>query len=85
MGAVDSTSVDKDQHMMWYTDAPIITKEGRDTLGFLIHPFFISLGADVATNLIYHGVDLDRKHTQLIVIPNFLNKLLEPLMQLKTI
>ena len=57
MGAVDSTSVDKDQHMMWYTDAPIITKEGRDTLGFLIHPFFISLGADVATNLIYHGVD----------------------------
>lgn len=56
MGAVESTSVDKNTNHIWYTDAPILTREGRDALGFLIHPHFISLGADVATYLIYHGV-----------------------------
>ena len=57
IGAVDSTSVDKNQDHYWYTDAPIATKEARDALGYLIHPHFISLGADVATNIVYRSVD----------------------------
>ena len=57
IGAVDSTSVDKSKDHDWYTDAPIVTKEGRDALGYMIHPYFISLGADVATNIVYASVD----------------------------
>jgi hypothetical protein len=34
MGAVESTSVDKSPIHDWYTDAPIITREGRDALGY---------------------------------------------------
>ena len=49
--------MDKSPIHDWYTDAPIITREGRDALGYLIHPHFISLGADVATNIIYKSVD----------------------------
>jgi len=57
IGAVDSTSVDKCQEHEWYTDAPIVTKEGIVALGYMIHPHFISLGADVATNIVYRSVD----------------------------
>lgn len=57
IGAVDSTSVDKCQEHEWYTDAPIATKEGIDALGYMIHPHFISLGADVATTIVYRSVD----------------------------
>lgn len=56
LGAVNSTSVDKDiSKIGWYCDAPILTAKGRDALGYLIHPHFISLGADVATWMIYSG------------------------------
>ena len=59
LGAVDSTSVDKEvgKSTGWYCDAPILTSKGRDALGYLIHPHFISLGADVVTFKIYKGVD----------------------------
>jgi hypothetical protein len=57
IGAVDSTSVDKCQKHEWYTDAPIATREGIDALGYLIHPHFISLGADVATYMVYSSVN----------------------------
>lgn len=57
LGAVNSTSVDKDVSKIgWYCDAPILTREGRDALGYLIHPHFVSLGADVATWVIYSSV-----------------------------
>ena len=56
LGAVESTSVDKVLNYGWYCDAPILTKEGRDALGYLIHPHFISAGADVATWTIYSSV-----------------------------
>jgi len=59
LGAVESTSVDKSINtpLGWYSDAPIFSKECRDILGYLIHPHFISLGADVATYTIYKAVD----------------------------
>ena len=41
----------------WYRDAPILTAKGRDALGYLIHPHFLSLGADVVTFRIYKGID----------------------------
>jgi hypothetical protein len=56
LGAVESTSVDKCLHYGWYCDAPILTKDGRDKLGYLIHPHFISVGADVATWTVYASV-----------------------------
>ena len=59
LGAVDSTSVDKEvgKSTGWYCDAPILTSNGWEALGYLIHPHFISLGADVVTFKIYKGVD----------------------------
>lgn len=57
MGAVESTSVDKCTQFGWYCDAPILTKEARDGLGYLIHPHFVSVGADVATWKIYSSVN----------------------------
>lgn len=59
LGAVDSTSVDKELNTStgWYCDAPILTAKGRDALGFLIHPHFLSLGADVVTFRIYKAID----------------------------
>ena len=81
MGAVESTSVDKNVEHMWYTDAPILTKEGRDALGFLIHPHFISLGADVATYLIYHKINriIDMKDISFDhVTHNTLQKVVNP-------
>ena len=59
LGAVDSTSVDKEvgKSTGWDCDAPILTSKGRDALGYLTHPHFISLGADVVTFKIYKGVD----------------------------
>lgn len=56
LGAVDSTSIDRVLEYGWYCDAPILTKQGRDGLGYLIHPHFISVGADVATWKIYSSV-----------------------------
>jgi hypothetical protein len=56
LGAVNSTSVDKQFDKGWYCDAPILTREGRDAMGYLIHPHFISLGADVATWMVYSSV-----------------------------
>tara|TARA_A100001201_G_C4094913_1_gene203363 strand:+ start:150 stop:878 length:729 start_codon:yes stop_codon:yes gene_type:complete len=57
LGAVNSTSVDKQFDKGWYCDAPILTREGRDGIGYLIHPHFISLGADVATWMVYAAVN----------------------------
>lgn len=57
IGAVESTSVDKCLHYGWYCDAPILTKQGRDGLGYLIHPHFVSVGADVATWKVYGSVN----------------------------
>lgn len=59
MGGIDSTSVDKvlHTHVGWYPDIFFITKEGRDANGWLVHPHFISLGADVATYCVYKGAD----------------------------
>ena len=56
LGAVDSTSVDKVLHYGWYCDAPILTRDARDGLGYLIHPHYVSAGADVATWIIYSSV-----------------------------
>lgn len=56
LGAVNSTSIDKVLQFGWYCDAPILTREGRNALGYLIHPHFISAGADVATWVIYGSV-----------------------------
>lgn len=59
LGAVDSTSVDKELNSPtgWYCDAPILTAKGRDALGYLIHPHFLSLGADVVTFRIYKAIN----------------------------
>lgn len=57
LGAVNSTSIDRVLEYGWYCDAPILTKQGRDALGYLIHPHFISVGADVATWTIYSSVN----------------------------
>lgn len=53
LGAVNSTSIDKVLQFGWYCDAPILTRAGMNALGYLIHPHFISAGADVATWIIY--------------------------------
>jgi hypothetical protein len=59
IGAVESTSVDKNigTGLGWYCDAPIFSRECIKALGFLVHPHFISLGADVATYTIYNWVN----------------------------
>ena len=57
LGAVESTSVDKCLSYGWYCDAPMLTRKGLDALGYLIHPHFISVGADVATWVVYASVN----------------------------
>lgn len=56
LGAVESTSIDKVLYYGWYCDAPILTSKARDRLGYLIHPYYVSAGADVATWKIYSSV-----------------------------
>ena len=51
--AIESNSCDKMLQYGWYPDTFIISKEGRDANGWLVHPHFISLGADVATFAVY--------------------------------
>lgn len=51
--AIESNSCDKILQYGWYPDTFLISKQGRDANGWLVHPYFISLGADVATFAVY--------------------------------